>query len=118
MVGGILAAFGLWRIYRGRPGLSSLIFTVLGCALILLGAVLPSALVIPNRAWMVLARVLSFITTRIVLAIVFFGLVTPIGIIKRLSGWDPLRRRANSSDSYWKSYAERQRDTRHYDRMF
>lgn len=117
-VGGVLAAFGGWWFYRGKSGVLSAAFVGLGALLMLLGALLPVALVLPNRAWMGLAAVLSSITTRIVLAIIFFGLVTPIGIIKRLSGWDPLRRRAKPAESYWSLYADRQRDARHYEKMF
>jgi hypothetical protein len=86
--------------------------------LVLLGLVFPNALVLPNRAWMVFAEALSFVMTRIILAFVFFAIVTPIGVVKRLFGWDPLQRRAAASDSYWKPYSERQRDPRHYEKMF
>jgi len=75
-------------------------------------------LVWPNKAWMGLAEVLSYISTRIILGVVFFGIVTPIGVIKRLMGWDPLNRRAAASDSYWQPYSERQRNTRHYEKMY
>ena len=118
MVGGAFTALGGWWSYRWNLGALPVILLGLGGGLILLGALLPVALVLPNRVWMGLAAVLSSITTRIILAIVFFGLVTPIGIVKRLSGWDPLRRRANSAESYWSHYAARQRDARHYEKMF
>jgi Saxitoxin biosynthesis operon protein SxtJ len=118
LVGGVFAALGGWWFYRGKSGVLSVVLVGLGGLLMLLGWLMPVALVFPNRAWMGLAAVLSFITTRIILAIIFFGLVTPIGIIKRLSGWDPLRRRANSSNSYWRLYSDRQRDSRHYEKMF
>ena len=58
-----------------------------------------------------------FISTRVVLAIVFFLVITPVGIVTRLCGWDPLRRRAAPADSYWKPYSARQRDPRHYEKM-
>jgi len=118
IVGGAFSALGGWWFYRGKLGVLPVIFLGLGGGLMLLGALLPVALLLPNRAWMGLAAVLSSITTRIILAIIFFGLVTPIGIIKRLSGWDPLRRRANSAETYWSLYADRQRDARHYEKMF
>jgi hypothetical protein len=118
MVGGAFTALGGWWFYRGKLEVLPVIFLGLGGGLMLLGALLPAALVLPNRAWMGLAAVLSSITTRFVLAIIFFGLVTPIGIIKRLCGWDPLRRRAKSAESYWSVYADRQRDARHYEKMF
>jgi hypothetical protein len=85
---------------------------------LLLGSVVPRALVYPNKAWMALAEVLSYISTRIILAFVYFVVITPIGVVKRLSGWDPLNRRAAKSESYWRDYSARQRDPRHYEKMF
>jgi hypothetical protein len=90
----------------------------LGALLVFFGLVFPRALVLPNKAWMALAEALSFVSTRIILAVVFFGIVTPIGFVKRLFGWDPLSRRAPASESYWRPYAERQKDPRHYEKMF
>lgn len=118
LVGGVFTAIGGWWFYRGKWGVLAPSLLGLGGGMMLLGAFLPVALVVPNRGWMRLATVLSSIMTCIILAIIFFGLVTPIGIIKRLSGWDPLRRRANSAETYWSLYADRQRDARHYEKMF
>ncbi|MDQ3665012.1 MAG: SxtJ family membrane protein [Acidobacteriota bacterium] len=86
--------------------------------LILLGLPFPRSLVYPNRAWMLLAEALGYVSTRIILGLVFFFLVTPIGVVKRLLGWDPLHRRAGSGSSYWRPYSDRQRDTRHYEKMY
>jgi polyferredoxin len=118
IVGGVLFLLSSWWIYRGKFSSVSHITIVVGPALILLGLVLPQALVLPNKAWMALAEALAFVSTRIILAFVFFGIVTPIGVVKRLFGWDPLNRRAAKRDSYWKPYTERQRDPRHYEKMF
>jgi len=118
IVGGILLLFSLWWLYRGKFPAVSHLTLIVGPVLVLLGLVFPQALVLPNKAWMAFAEVLSFVTTRIILAFVFFVIVTPIGVIKRLCGWDPLNRRAAASDSYWKPYSERQRDPRHYEKMF
>jgi hypothetical protein len=67
---------------------------------------------------MAFAEGLSYISTRIILAFVYFVVITPIGFIKRMTGWDPLSRRAARSESYWRDYSERQRDPRHYEKMF
>jgi len=67
---------------------------------------------------MALAKLLSLFTTPIILAIVFFGLIMPVGVIKRLFGWDPLRRRSSPGASYWISYNARQRDPRHFEKMY
>ena len=117
-MGGVFLLLSLWWLYRGKFSGVSPITLALGVALILLGLVIPKALVWPNRAWMALAEVLSFVMTRIILAFVFFAIVTPIGVVKRLFGWDPLHRRAGASDSYWRPYSDRQRDPRHYEKMF
>jgi hypothetical protein len=91
---------------------------IVGGLLFVLGLVLPRLLYWPNKGWMALAEVLSYISTRVILAVVFFGIVTPIGFVKRLFGWDPLHRRAPEADSYWRPYSERQRDPRHFEKMF
>ncbi|HYR75281.1 MAG TPA: SxtJ family membrane protein [Pyrinomonadaceae bacterium] len=118
IVGGVLLLLSGWWLYRGKFPTLSHVALPLGGLLVLLGLVFPAALVWPNKAWMALAEVLSFVTTRIILAFVFFVIVTPIGVSKRLFGWDPLHRRAAASDSYWLPYSERQKDPRHYEKMF
>lgn len=43
------------------------------------------------RLWFGLSRLLGTISSTILLAIVFYGVITPIGCIARLTGHDPLR---------------------------
>ncbi len=118
IVGGVFVLLSGWWLYRGKFSNAAHITLPLGSLLVLLGLLWPKALIWPNRGWMLLAEGLSFVTTRIILGIVFFLVVTPIGVVKRLLGWDPLNRRSDRRSSYWKSYSERQRDPRHYEKMF
>jgi saxitoxin biosynthesis operon SxtJ-like protein len=118
VVGGVFTLLAVWWLYRGKFIHATQLLLLVGVLLILLGMLWPRALVLPNKAWMLLAEALSFITTRIILGVVFFLIVTPIGVVKRLSGWDPLGRRGASSESYWRPYSERQRDPRHYEKMY
>lgn len=118
VVGGVFAMLGAWWLYRGKFASAAHIVLPLGALLVLLGLIWPRSLVLPNKAWMLLAEGMSFVTTRIILGVVFFLLVTPIGVVKRLSGWDPLSRRGARRDSYWQPYSERQRDPRHYEKMY
>ena len=118
IVGGVLLVMSAWWIYRGKFSAFSKYSLATGALLVLLALILPRALVWPNKAWMALAEVLAYISTRIILGFVFFGLVTPIGFIKRMLGWDPLHRRAGARESYWRPYSERQRDPRHYEKMY
>lgn len=118
IVGSVFTLLSAWWIYRGKFASAAPLTLLLGIALIVLGLVFPRSLVYPNKAWMLFAEILSFVSTRIILGIVFFLIVTPIGVSKRLFGWDPLHRRASSSPSYWRPYSPRQHDPRHYEKMF
>ena len=118
IVGGVLLLLNSWWIYRGKFHSATQFTLPVAGVLVLLGIIFPRALVYPNKAWMALAEVLSFISTRIILAFVYFAILTPIGVVKRLLGWDPLNRRAARGDTYWRPYSERQRDRRHYEKMF
>lgn len=42
------------------------------------------------KLWMKIGHVLGWINTRIILAVLFFGILTPVGIVMRLLGKDPL----------------------------
>jgi len=118
VVGGVFVLLGAWWIYRGKFTSVAYVILLLGGLLMLLGLVMPRALIYPNKAWMKLAEVLSFVMTPIILGIVFFLIVTPIGVVKRLFGWDPLNRRAGRRPTYWTPYSDRQADPRHYEKMF
>lgn len=118
LVGGVLCLLGGWWRYRGRFGSVPAVVLAVGAVLMLAGAFFPSILRGPHRAWMALAEALSGVMTSVILAIVYFGVVTPIGWIRKAVGGDPLRRRAAASGSYWFPYSDRQRDRRHYEKMF
>ena len=90
----------------------------IGGVLLMLGFVYPRALVWPNRIWMRFAEALSYVMTRVILGIVFFLVLTPIGLVRRMTGWDPLGRRRAPGESYWVPYPERQHDPKHLEKMF
>jgi hypothetical protein len=114
----VLIVLGAWFEYRGRLPSAAPFLVATGAVLVVLGFAWPRALVWPNRAWMVLAEALSFVSTRVILGAVFLLAVTPIGVIRRLTGSDPLQRRAPRRHSNWQPYSARQRDPKHYERMF
>jgi len=71
------------------------------------GPWLAAALIYPKgltplyKAWMAFGHVLGWINARIILGLVFFVVVMPIGLIMRLFGKDFLRMRPNRFGSYW-----------------
>ena len=118
IVGAILILLAGWWLYRGRFESATQVFFVVGSLLVVLALLWPRLLVLPNRAWMALATLLSYVTTPVILAFVFFFILTPIGLIKRTMGWDPLHRRAAAGDTYWHPYPKRQQNPRHYEKMY
>lgn len=118
LVGGILAAIGGWWLYRGRFPVAAPALLGIGAFLVVLGAAAPKLLAVPHRAWMTLAEGLGWVMTRVVLFLVFYLVVTPIGVLRRLTGADPLRRRSAPAESYWHPYPERHRDPKHYEKLY
>ena len=116
LVGAVFSLLGLWWFYRGKFAIAAYAFTIAGAALVLLGAAFPRLLVIPRKLWMKLAEALAYVSSRIILAIIFFLVLTPIGLIKRAMGWDPLQRRSGSRESFWHTYPVR--DPSHYEKMY
>ncbi len=117
-VGGVLIALGAWWIYRGKFAPVASGALAVGAVLVLLGAAAPALLFHPHRWWMALAEKMSWVMTRVILAIVYYIVLLPIGIVRRLSGADPLRRRHPPVGSSWVPYPARHRDPRHYDKSF
>ena len=118
LVGAVFGLLGAWWIYRAKFLNAAYVLTILGAALIISGIVVPRVLVFPRKGWMKLAEGLSYVSSRIILAVIFFLVLTPIGLIKRAMGWDPLYRRSPVRDSYWHPYPSRQQNPRHYEKMF
>jgi hypothetical protein len=54
------------------------------------------------KTWMKIGHVLGWINTRIILAVLFFGILTPIGVLMRLLGKDPLLKKINSTISTYR----------------
>jgi hypothetical protein len=118
LVGGILALLGGWRLWRGHGGTVSDVLLGVGALLLVMGLLVPGALRWPYRGWMALAEALSVVMTSVILTLVYFGVVTPLGILRKAMGGDPLRRRSSSAGSYWHPYSRRQADPHHYEKMF
>jgi hypothetical protein len=116
--GGILALAGGWWLWRGRF-LAVAPWTLgLGALLVVLALAAPRVLLVPSRLWLRFGEALSFATTRLVLALVFYLVLTPLGLVRRALGGDPLGRKAAGAGSYWRPYPSRQRDRRHYQKMY
>ena len=68
---------------------------------LLLGIGLPMTLRPVEYVWMKIAMLIGAVMTRVILSAVFLLAVTPIGIVMRLVGKDPLRLKHTAKESYW-----------------
>jgi len=85
------AVIGLWPLLlRSEPPRSWAL--ALALALGAAGLAFPPLLRKPYRFWMALGAGLGWINTRIVLGLVYYGLVVPIGLAMRIIGRDAMRR--------------------------
>jgi hypothetical protein len=98
-VGGAFLALSLLMWWRGHMTVLTVTLS-LGALLILAGLVIPAKLGPVYRAWMRFGLALSKITSPIFMGAIFFVVLTPIGLIRRLAGGKRLVP-ARTAGSYW-----------------
>ena len=75
---------------------------VISATFALLAVLYPSVLTLPNRWWTKFGLLLGKVVSPIALGLLFFGVITPLGAVMRLTGKDPLRLKFDrETDSYW-----------------
>jgi Saxitoxin biosynthesis operon protein SxtJ len=96
----VFTIVALWPVVRGR--------SVRGWALIAAAAFLLAALALPrvlaplSQLWLKFGLFLHACISPIIMGLVFYTTVTPIGLVRRLLGQDPLRLRFDSGAvTYW-----------------
>lgn len=118
VVGGFLLVLGLLLVVWRHRTTAGLAMAVPGALLVLLAAAAPSLLAVPHRWWLKFSHVLGTISGFLFLSIVFFLILTPLSLVLRLFGRDELRRRGPAPASMWDPYPERNRDRRHFEKIF
>tara|TARA_B100000768_G_scaffold157445_1_gene155512 strand:+ start:156 stop:554 length:399 start_codon:yes stop_codon:yes gene_type:complete len=79
---------------------------LLAVLFLLITVIIPQVLLPLNKLWMRLGLLLGMIVSPIVLGIIFFGLVTPYGVVMRMFGRDELRLKFTKKSSHWISRSE------------
>jgi hypothetical protein len=99
-VGGAFLVLALLLWWRGKMFPVRMVFTVVGVLLTLAAVVIPGALGPVNKAWMGLAHLISKVTTPIFLGIVYYLVLTPIGLARRAFGHQAMVHKAGPT-GYW-----------------
>jgi hypothetical protein len=101
LFGGIGLALAGWWLWHGRT-VPALVAAPLGLAFAALALFRPRLLAPLNRAWFELGLLLGRIVNPVVLSLLFFLVMTPVALLLRLSGRDPLRLRLDrAAPTYW-----------------
>jgi len=94
-------------------------FAIAAGVFLVLGLVIPRALQPVFVLWMKLALVLNWIMTRLLLALAFYLMITPVRVLVRIFGEDPLKRTwLPESESYWEPPEEQPKEFDRYRNQF
>ncbi len=116
-VGIVSCLLGGLFLWRGRDYYSY--FLILSAALLLLGLAVPILLKPIYKVWMTLAVLLGYLMTRVILSVLFFLVVTPIGLLGRLFGKNFLDLKFNrNANSYWTHKESKGFERSEYERQF
>ena len=96
----VFIAVGLWPIIKGEE---ANIYLILISLFFLIFGLINSKILSPfNKAWIKFGEILGLIIAPIIMALVYFLVLTPISIIVRLFGKDLLGLKFNKKqDTYW-----------------
>jgi hypothetical protein len=90
-VGGALLAAAAVLAWRDRERGAAAV-AVLGALLVIAGALVPTRLGPVYRGWMRAGLALSTVTTPLLMALVYFAVLTPTALLMRVFGHRPLSR--------------------------
>ena len=82
------------------------------------GLIIPILLKPIYIIWMIFAVILGWVMTRFILSIIFYLVMTPIGLITRFLGEDFLALKKIDSSSYWNQRDSRIEKSQDYEKQF
>ena len=107
----IIAGLLLWKEKE-----SFQLFLAIGIVLLVTGIFIPFTLKSVYWGWMVFSTILSWFMTRVILSLLFYVILSPIGLILRLFGKQFLDLKQNhSQQSYWNMRTADTFDTQNYE---
>ena len=110
----VIAGFLFWKEKESFQIL--LTFGITSC---ILGIVIPFILKPIYWVWMIFATILGWIMTRVILSLLFYIIVTPIGLIPRFFGKQFLELRWDKSkESYWNFKTNEHLKKENYEKQF
>jgi len=90
LMGGVFTVITVWPLVVRGEGIRVWAF-IIAAVFGVLGAIFPNALKPVYRGWMFFGEKIGWVNSRILLGLVFYGMVTPISWLMRLLGKRPLQ---------------------------
>lgn len=119
LVGTVLILLATWQWYKDAWETARIVLWSIGGLLYVLGLVIPVVLTPFYKGWMALAHVLAYVNTRIIVSLIFFLVMMPIGFIMRLIKGDILGEKLDkNAPSYWTDYEPVESVKEHCERQF
>jgi hypothetical protein len=98
LVGGAFAVIAIILFLRDKSTVAIGIFGALGGLLILAGLAVPGSLSKVYAGWMGFAVLLSKVTTPIFMGVIYFVVISPMGLLMRAAGRNKLK---STGDTVW-----------------
>jgi hypothetical protein len=116
-MGIVLALVGGLLIWRSKD--YYFFFFVFSIAFLFLGLVIPALLKPIQKVWMSIAVIIGWVMTRVILTVLFYLVVTPVGILAKVFGKDFLDTKFDrNANSYWSTRESEKFDKRNYESQF
>ncbi len=117
LMAAVLGLLGGLLFWKGK--VSYPYFLSIAATFLVLGLSLPQLLKPIYKIWMTLAALMGWFMTRVILSVLFYLVVMPIGLIARLSGKQFLDLKMDKSRaSYWNYREPRESDASDYEKQF
>ena len=109
----------LGGLFLGRGSNYYFYFLLLAAVFLSLGLTVPVFLKPIHKIWMTLSVLLGWLMTRVILTVLFYLVITPIGLLLRLFGKDFLNLKLDRNrDSYWIPTKTVKFERKDYERQF
>ncbi|MEZ5293100.1 MAG: SxtJ family membrane protein [Vicinamibacterales bacterium] len=97
----VFGGMAAWRALTGHVTTGTWVLGGVGGVLGLVGLVRPGWLGPVFTAWMAVAFPIGWVVSRVVLAVLYYLVFTPVAVVFRLMHRDALGRRRRTTASYW-----------------
>jgi hypothetical protein len=113
----VLGILGCWFLWREKQWYFYLF--IVSLTFLSFGFLLPSFLKPLHKLWMAIGLVIGWFVTGVIMIVLFYLVVTPIGLFMRVRGKDLLNRRFDSkAESYWIPREAVIRNKQDYEKQF